>query len=115
MLTGIIPFDGHDHAETLSLHTNGHIPNPRDVNASVTPAMAQLMTKLMIEDPEDRYATWSNVLADIKKISANRILSSKSDRTRQHHFGTGGQIRRLTCGRRRMSGLFRCGSVRQHG
>lgn len=77
MLTGITPFDGYEPAETLSMHINGHIPNPRDINPSVTPALAQLITKLMMKDPEDRYATWSNILSDIKKISANRIFIIK--------------------------------------
>jgi serine/threonine-protein kinase len=77
MLTGTPPFDGYEPTETLSLHMNGHIPNPRDINPAVTPAMAQFITKLMMKESRDRYATWSNVLTDIKKVSTNRILVIK--------------------------------------
>jgi hypothetical protein len=52
--------------------------NPRDLNPSITPGLAQFITKLMMKDPRKRYATWTDVLTDLKKVSSGRILVTRT-------------------------------------
>jgi serine/threonine protein kinase len=78
MVTGVTPFDGYQPADTLQMHIEGHILNPRDLNPSITPGLAQFITKLMMKDPRKRYPTWTDVLTDLKKVSAGRILVTRA-------------------------------------
>jgi serine/threonine protein kinase len=73
MVTGAEPFYGHDPAATLNMHLTEHITNPRDINPDVTVSMAQFIAKLMMKNPGDRYPTWTEVLKDIKRVSAGHF------------------------------------------
>jgi len=74
MLTGVMPFKGRSPTEAIELHTSGHLVNPRDINLSITVGAVQLITRLMMKEPDDRYADWPAAIDAIKKTAAGRLL-----------------------------------------
>jgi hypothetical protein len=78
-LTGRVPFGDLASGEALQQHIDGHLPNPRDVVPALSIGAAVLVTKMMMKDPKDRYGDWPEVIQDIKKVAAGRILVQKHE------------------------------------
>ncbi len=78
LVTRKIPFDTPDPFKTFELQKNGQLPNPREANPALTPQFVAFLSRLTMKRPEHRYDSWSDVLADIR-----RILSGKPPATRK--------------------------------
>ena len=78
LVTRKIPFDIPDPFKTFELQKNGQLPNPREANPALTPQFVAFLSRLTMKRPEHRYDSWSDVLADIR-----RILSGKPPATRK--------------------------------
>ncbi len=72
MLTGHPPYEQMMPEQILTAAKPGCIVNPRDLNPKVTTAMANLVAKLMMRDPRDRYASWKDFRADVASILAGK-------------------------------------------
>lgn len=77
MITGKVPFGEYEQMQALEMHINGYLINPRDLVPSIPLGVVQLMTKLMMKDPSDRFANWTEAVREIKKVAAGRILITK--------------------------------------
>ncbi|OGV57657.1 MAG: hypothetical protein A2283_02950 [Lentisphaerae bacterium RIFOXYA12_FULL_48_11] len=77
MVTGKLPFEEYETMEVLDQHTKGHLPNPRDMLPLIPPGICQLISRLMMKDADDRYADWTEVIKELKKVIAGRILVTK--------------------------------------
>jgi hypothetical protein len=77
MITGRIPFADLDEEETLQAQINGKLPNPQDIRPSITPPCAQLIARLMMKKPDDRYSNWQSAINDIAKLAAGKMIVAK--------------------------------------
>ncbi len=73
MLTGHIPFEGLPPEEIALRQVNDQLTNPRNLNASITIGATQLVTKLMMKDPANRFKSWDDVIQTTKKVASGRI------------------------------------------
>ncbi|MBI1880144.1 MAG: protein kinase [Chloroflexi bacterium] len=76
MVAGRSPFHGHDPLVVISQHLHATPISPRWHNASLPPALASLILKLLAKTPGDRPQTAEAVLADLEKVQ----LSGGEDR-----------------------------------
>ena len=68
MLTGETPFKG-DNAVQLALrHAQEQLPSPRAVNLAVPRALEGVILKGLAKRPQDRYASATDLLADLRQI-----------------------------------------------
>ncbi len=77
LVTAKSPFEGLDHYEILAQQISGQIPHPRTLNEQLPVPLGQFLARLLMKRPADRYATWSDALRDIRRLQANRGLSSQ--------------------------------------
>ncbi len=78
LVTRKVPFDVPDPFKAFELQKNGQLPNPREVNQAITPQFVAFLSRLTMKEPQYRYDSWSDVLADVR-----RILSGKPPATRK--------------------------------
>lgn len=79
MVTGIAPFQDQEPVMALQKHVDGQLPNPRDVNPSISPGLAVLITRMMMKSPDDRYANWAEVIRDVRNLEAGGMLVQKAE------------------------------------
>ncbi len=77
LVTRKVPFDIPDPFKTFELQKDGQLPSPREANPALTPQFVAFLSRLTMKDPQNRYDTWGDVLADVR-----RILSGKPPTTR---------------------------------
>ncbi len=70
MLTGELPFDADTPLGIAMKHVNGHLRQPRDLNPSVPDGINAITLRLLAKDPEDRYASDSELIEDLERVSA---------------------------------------------
>jgi serine/threonine protein kinase len=80
LVTGKHPFEGKSAAETMSLHLNAPVPDPRKLVPTLHEDFAWVMHKLMAKDRKDRYQQPVDLLEDLKKI----LSGSSPQHARQH-------------------------------
>jgi tetratricopeptide (TPR) repeat protein len=68
LVAGRFPFRGHEPLVVISQHLHATPISPRWHNASVPPALASLILKLLAKDPADRYQTVEEVLAELEAV-----------------------------------------------
>ncbi len=66
--TGTPPFEAQDAGELIRLHAVQPVPDPRDRNPSVTPALAAVLGKLLAKDPDDRYQSRDGLVGDLDRL-----------------------------------------------
>lgn len=74
LVTGNVPFGEHGPMDALNRHINGFLPNPRDIDPSVHLCVVNLITRLMMKNPNDRYKDWDEAIKAIKKAASGRLL-----------------------------------------
>ncbi|MFU8780753.1 MAG: serine/threonine-protein kinase [Kiritimatiellia bacterium] len=77
MLTGKIPFSGLSVEQVLEAQVYKQLPWPQDIDSHIPLAYAQFTTRLMMKNPEDRYADWSRVYQDAAKLAEGKLLMVK--------------------------------------
>lgn len=71
MLTGKVPFEG-DNTVTVALaHLEEPIVLPSMLNPEITPAIEQIILKCTEKKPENRYASISDLISDLRKALIN--------------------------------------------
>ena len=71
LLTGKPPYDGREVPQILEQVQRGVFPLPRRVNSWVDPALEAICLKAMALKPEDRYASASDLGADVERWLAD--------------------------------------------
>lgn len=68
--TGEPPFVAQDVSELLRLHAVAPAPDPRELRAELSPALAAIIGRLLAKDPDDRYQSATGLLADLRRLAA---------------------------------------------
>ncbi len=68
MVTGRVPFEGNSSAEILNLTVTGQLPAPNPASMGATVATNQLMARLMMKDPQDRYSGWLPAMQEMDTV-----------------------------------------------
>ena len=68
MLTGTLPHRGEDPASVSFKHGDEAPPSPREANPDVPEPLDALTTKLLAEDPEDRYPSAVELADDLERM-----------------------------------------------
>jgi serine/threonine-protein kinase len=63
LLTGIPPYPGGDITEKLTRHARAPAPDVRDLRSEIPEAVARILLRLMAKEPQDRYATYDELIA----------------------------------------------------
>jgi len=67
MVTGVLPFDGENTVSVVMAHINKQMVPPEEVNPEVYPAFNDIILKATRKNPNDRYQTADEMIADLKK------------------------------------------------
>src|ERR671917_2800641 len=70
MLTGVLPFDADTPLAIAMKHVNGYVRQPKDINPSVPDGINAITLRLLAKNPEDRYASDSELIEDLERVSA---------------------------------------------
>ncbi len=103
-VTGVRPFTAEDPGELIRLHGTVPAPDVRSLRPDASPALAEVIAKLLAKDPDDRYQTGAGLLADLRRISLNAdappFVLGDEDRVfggpRRALAGRQGELGRLT-------------------
>ena len=75
LATGIVPFEGQDVVSILSAHVKQQIPPPHHLNKAIPISFSWFVHRLMMKNPNNRYANWQDVLQDIRHQLAGNVPS----------------------------------------
>ena len=70
LTTGKVPFEECDLASILSAHIKSQIAPPHRLNRHIPVTFSWFLHRLMMKNPNNRYANWDEVLTDIRHILA---------------------------------------------
>jgi len=68
VVTGRLPYEGDDGAEIMRRHVFEAAPDPREAKKDISPAIADMLLKLMAKAPKDRYQSADDVALVIYQI-----------------------------------------------
>ncbi|AMV36333.1 serine/threonine-protein kinase [Planctomyces sp. SH-PL62] len=71
LLTGLPPFPGGDITEKLTKHARTPPPDVREVRPELPPALAALLQRMMAKRPEDRYASYRELLSALGALGGD--------------------------------------------
>ena len=71
MLTGKVPFEGENTVTVALAHLEEPIVLPSMLNPEITPAVEQIILKCTEKKPENRYASISDLISDLRKALIN--------------------------------------------
>ncbi|PJF37288.1 MAG: hypothetical protein CUN49_01135 [Candidatus Thermofonsia Clade 1 bacterium] len=70
MLTGRLPYDGDTPVAIILKHVREPLTPPSVFNPNIPPALEQIVMKAMAKDPEERYQSAAEMLADLNAFAA---------------------------------------------
>jgi beta-lactam-binding protein with PASTA domain len=70
MLTGELPFDADTPLGIAMKHVNGHLRQPKELNPAVPDGINAITLRLLAKNPEDRYASDSELIEDLERVCA---------------------------------------------
>ena len=68
MLTGRMPFHDLSTQDVIRAQIEDQIQHPRELNPRLSLAGAQVIARLMMKAPEQRYPDWKSAIADFQKV-----------------------------------------------
>ncbi len=77
MVTGCLPFDNLSDEEVMRAQCESALRNPRDIKPRLSIGISQLLTHMMMKQPEHRPADWPEALREIKRVASGRVLLVK--------------------------------------
>ncbi len=91
MLTGGVPFDNKDALVTLQQHQFDEPRPPSELNADVPIPVERVVLKMLAKEPEGRYQSCADVIADLRLIVKGDATSSSAQEVQS--TGAPGQLR----------------------
>ncbi len=84
--TGVLPFEGPSAMSVLAKHITDEVIPPIEKNPKMSPAMNNLIMKMMEKKKDDRHQSWEAVILNIQailegRLSAERITVKKTSDT----------------------------------
>ncbi len=73
MVTGVMPFAGATGAAAMDMHISQYLHDAMEINPSVPANVAWLIEKMMVRNRGDRYASWSEVIDDIDRVTNGNL------------------------------------------
>src|ERR671918_70839 len=70
MLTGELPYDAETPLGIAMKHVNGHLQPPKTLNPQVPDGINAITLRLLAKNPEDRYASDSELIEDLERVCA---------------------------------------------
>jgi serine/threonine-protein kinase len=70
MLTGELPFDADTPLGIAMKHVNGYVVPPQELNHAVPDGINAITLRLLAKNPDDRYASDSELIEDLERVSA---------------------------------------------
>ncbi|MDA3872955.1 MAG: serine/threonine-protein kinase [Kiritimatiellae bacterium] len=74
LATGVVPFADLTPDDVASEQVHGQLPNPKEVNPRLTWGFCCLVERLMAKQTDDRYAEWTEVIADIQSVRDGKLI-----------------------------------------
>lgn len=68
LLTGSPPYPGGDVTDKLSRHAATPAPDPRELRPDLPDPVARIVVRLMAKNPQDRYASYESLIADLDAV-----------------------------------------------
>jgi len=78
MLTGRLPYDGDTPLAVILKHLNEPVRSTREFREDVPETLDHIVTKLMAKDPNDRYQTATELIADLDRFERG-LLNGEED------------------------------------
>ncbi|MEO1663749.1 MAG: protein kinase [Chloroflexota bacterium] len=73
LLVGDLPYDAETALGVILMHVNDPIPDARAMNPDVPPAVQDIVNRAMAKDPDTRYQTADEIVADIEKYQQRSV------------------------------------------
>ncbi len=74
MLAGVVPFTGETPIAVATRHARDPVPSVRDLNAGVPRTVEGIIRKALAKDPQERYQTAREMLADLRTVQESLRL-----------------------------------------
>ncbi|MCY3022760.1 MAG: protein kinase [Planctomycetota bacterium] len=78
LLTGETPFQGPTGAVIMMKHLSEQLQNPQDINEDIPDGVAQVVTRMMAKDANDRYRDCKELLEDLELVLQGRMPGSQA-------------------------------------
>ena len=78
MTTGRLPFGDSDEVEVVERQLSDYLPDPQQINPSLSEGLAWVIEKMMVKDRTLRYQTWQEVLADMDRVQQGESPLAKT-------------------------------------
>lgn len=75
LVTGHLPYEADTPLATILKHLHEPVPSSRGVKPDVPEAIDRIIAKAMAKDPEDRYQTAPEFIADLDKVSRGETVA----------------------------------------
>lgn len=73
MLTGKLLFQGNPDEQVMEMQVSHTVPDPIDVNPSLSRAVSWLLEKMLAKDRQDRYESWQALRADVARVRSGMM------------------------------------------
>jgi serine/threonine-protein kinase len=103
LVTGTHPYEGKSAAETMSMHLNAPVPDPRKATAGLSEDFAHVIQKLLAKDRGERYQKPGDLLDDLRKIEAGHAPHHARQHAARTHVLHKGHATQRFMGRRQKS------------
>lgn len=77
MVTGKIPFAEKEPNKIIDAHINDYLPYPREIDPTLRHGICQLITRMMMKDPANRYESWRELSRDVNRLIGGAALLQK--------------------------------------
>jgi len=74
MLTGRMPFAPATPTDTLEKHRSEQLKSPREMVAGIHRSAEDILVRLMMKAPDERYQSWTEAIAEMKKAALGRSI-----------------------------------------
>ena len=74
-LTGVAPFDGEDAIAVVKKRFDGAPKKPSEIRSDLTPAIDELVMRMLALKPEDRYPSFEALLEAFREVLTNGLVS----------------------------------------
>jgi hypothetical protein len=78
LITGRLPYDAETPLATILKHVNEPIPSPRQFNPETPAAIERIILKALAKDPEDRFQSADEMLAQLKAVTGAALTEVAS-------------------------------------
>ena len=78
MITGRVPFPDSDPEAVIQMQLAEQIPHPRTFRPDLNASTSGVIARLMMKNPDDRYADWNEAMGDMQLALKNQPLGRRS-------------------------------------